>query len=198
MRALEYAKELYPTFVQGTLSWLDPHNNKAFVSDQIGLTSNGISIYYVCQDQKVPFVEDVYHANYPVGPVGEPTELHLFNQAMIFKYSKYPNAAKAYLAFMMEDPQMGEWLIKCRGLHAPCLNAYDNNPIWTVDPKNTPYRDCVDRMKTNGFAGSLSYASAAVMADYVMVDMVVSAATGEVSIKDAIAQAERRALRYYG
>ena len=98
---------------------------------------------------------------------------------------------------MMEDPQMGEWLIKCRGLHAPCLNAYDNNPIWTVDPKNTPYRDCVDRMKTNGFAGSLSYASAAVMADYVMVDMVVSAATGEVSIKDAIAQAERRAKRYY-
>ena len=87
VRALEYAKELYPTFVQGTLSWLDPHNNKAFVSDQIGLTSNGISIYYVCQDQKVPFVEDVYHANYPVGPVGEPTELHLFNQAMIFKYS---------------------------------------------------------------------------------------------------------------
>ena len=29
--ALEYAKELYATFVPGTLSWLDPNNNKAFL-----------------------------------------------------------------------------------------------------------------------------------------------------------------------
>ena len=37
--ALEYAKQLYETFIPGTLSWLDPSNNKAFLDGQIGLTS---------------------------------------------------------------------------------------------------------------------------------------------------------------
>ena len=35
MQALEYAKELYATFVPGTLSWLDPNNNKAFLDGQL-------------------------------------------------------------------------------------------------------------------------------------------------------------------
>ena len=46
IQALEYAKELYQTFVPGTLAWLDPNNNKAFLDDQISITENGISIYY--------------------------------------------------------------------------------------------------------------------------------------------------------
>ena len=33
--ALEYAKQLYDTFIPGTLSWLDPNNNKAFLDGQI-------------------------------------------------------------------------------------------------------------------------------------------------------------------
>ena len=41
--ALEYAKQLYDTFIPGTLSWLDPNNNKAFLDGQIALTNNGIS-----------------------------------------------------------------------------------------------------------------------------------------------------------
>ena len=38
-----------------------------------------------------------------------PTELHLFFPQMIFKYTKFPNAAKAYLAFMMEKEQYEPW-----------------------------------------------------------------------------------------
>jgi hypothetical protein len=28
--------QLYANFIEGVLSWLDPSNNKAFLSDQIG------------------------------------------------------------------------------------------------------------------------------------------------------------------
>ena len=45
LKALEYGKELYATFIPGTLSWLDPNNNKAFLDGQISVTNNGISIY---------------------------------------------------------------------------------------------------------------------------------------------------------
>src|SRR6476659_2503437 len=38
IKALEYGKELYATFIPGTLSWLDPNNNKAFLDGQISVT----------------------------------------------------------------------------------------------------------------------------------------------------------------
>ena len=52
--ALEYAKQLYETFTPGTLSWLDPSNNKAFLAGEIGLTMNGISIYYAAKTSADP------------------------------------------------------------------------------------------------------------------------------------------------
>src|SRR5512141_1675976 len=52
VKALEYAKELYGTFVPGTLSWLDPSNNKAFLDGQVSVTNNGISIYYAAKTSK--------------------------------------------------------------------------------------------------------------------------------------------------
>jgi multiple sugar transport system substrate-binding protein len=54
--ALNYGKQLYETFIPGTLSWLDPNNNKAFLDGQIGMTTNGISVYYAAknsQDAKI-------------------------------------------------------------------------------------------------------------------------------------------------
>ena len=44
--AMKYATELQKTMIQGTLSWNDSGNNKAYQSGQIGLTFNGVSIYY--------------------------------------------------------------------------------------------------------------------------------------------------------
>ena len=44
-------------------------------------------------------------------------------------------------------------------------------------------------MRPNGYAGPLGYASAGVMADYVLVDMFAEAVTGQASTDDAIANA---------
>jgi len=52
--ALDYAKSMYETFIEGTLSWLDPSNNKAFLTGDIGLTLNGISIYYAAKKSDDP------------------------------------------------------------------------------------------------------------------------------------------------
>src|SRR6266480_5271769 len=69
--ALEYSKQLYETFVPGTLSWLDPNNNKAFLDNQISLTANGISIYYAAKTSPDPklqeMAKDIQHAYFPVG-----------------------------------------------------------------------------------------------------------------------------------
>ncbi len=92
--ALEYAKELYGTMTSGVGSWLDPNNNRAFLAGEISLTNNGISIYYAARKDFPQIAEDLNHANFPVGPVGRPTELHPFTQAFIFAYTRFPNAAR--------------------------------------------------------------------------------------------------------
>ncbi|TMH55178.1 MAG: extracellular solute-binding protein [Betaproteobacteria bacterium] len=199
--ALEYAKQLYETFVPGTLSWLDPNNNKAFLDGQIGVTNNGISIYYAAKtskDEKLQeMAKDIGHANFPIGPVGKPTELHLAFPMMIFKYSKYPNAAKEYLRFMMEKEQYVPWQEASIGYVTQPLVAYESNPIWTSDPKHTPYRDLMKNMLPNGYAGEMGYASAATMADFIMVNMVAEAASGSKTPKEAAERAAKRAERYY-
>src|SRR5260370_24437981 len=74
LRALEYSKELYGTFIPGTLSWLDPNNNKAFLDGQISVTNNGISIYSASKNSKDPKINalqtDINHPSYPAGPRG--------------------------------------------------------------------------------------------------------------------------------
>ena len=199
--ALEYSKQLYETFVPGTLSWLDPNNNKAFLDGQIGVTNNGISIYYAAKTSQDPklqeMAKDIAHANFPIGPVGKPTELQLMFPMMIFKYSKYPNAAKEYLRFMMEKEQYVPWQQASIGYVTQPLKAYESNPIWTSDPKHTAYRDLMKNMLPNGYAGEMGYASAATMADFIMVNMVAEAASGSKSPKEAAERAQKRAERYY-
>lgn len=199
--ALEYSKKLYETFVPGTLSWLDPNNNKAFLDGQISLTANGISIYYAAKtspDAKLKeMASDINHANFPVGPVGHPAELALVFPMMIFKHSKYPNAAKEYLRFMMEKEQYEPWQQAAIGYVTQPLKAYESNPIWTIDPKHTPYRDAMKIMQPNGFAGEMGYASASAMADFIVVNMVAEAASGSKTPKEAAERAQKRAERYY-
>jgi multiple sugar transport system substrate-binding protein len=201
LKALEYVKELYPTFVPGTLSWLDPNNNKAFLDGQISVTANGISIYYAAKtskDEKLQeMAKDIQHANYPVGPVGMPTEFNIFFNQMIYKYSKYPKAAKEFIRFMMEQEQYGPWMQASIGYTCHPLKAYESNPIWTSDPKHTPYRDAMKRMREVGYAGKMGYASAASTADFIVLDMVAEAASGSKTPKEAAARAQARAERYY-
>ena len=52
--ALKYATELQKTMIPGTLSWNDAGNNQAYAAGQIGLTFNGVSIYYVLQELARP------------------------------------------------------------------------------------------------------------------------------------------------
>ena len=120
-----------------------------------------------------------------------------FFPMMIFKYSKFPNAAKLYLQFMMEKEQYEPWQQAAIGYVTQSLKYYDSNPIWTVDPKHTPYRDAVRIMQPSGYAGTMGYASAGCMADFIMVNMVAEAASGSKTPKEAAERAQKRAERYY-
>ena len=201
IKALNYAKQLCETFIPGTASWLDPSNNKAFLSGEIGVTANGISIYYAAKTSNDPEVkkmaDDIYHQRFPVGPVGEATETGLLVNPMIFKYTKYPNAAKEYLRFMFEKEQYGPWQEASIGYWSHPLRAYEGNPIWKADPKHEPYSNVIDKMKWYGYAGELGEASAATLADFIVPNMFTKVCTGQATPEQAAAEGHKRAERYY-
>jgi multiple sugar transport system substrate-binding protein len=199
--ALEYARELYSSFVPGTLSWIDPHNNKAFLSGEISLTYNPVSIYYAAKTSDDPALKAlaayIVHAPMPVGPVGRPMERGGALQIWGFRHSRYPNAAREYMRFLQEKEQYEPWQQASLGFMCQALRAYEANPVWTSDPKLTVFRDGPARSVYDGYPGSLGAASAAVAADFVIVNMIAEAASGRATPQEAARRAEARARRYY-
>ena len=201
IEALKFARALYPTFIQGTNSWNDTSNNKALLAGELGVTQNGVSLYFSAKNSTDPGIaavgRDLEHAHMPVGPVGRVTEGALAINAMIFKHTKYPNAAKAYMAYMMEAPQYDKWLTGSFGYWGQPLKAYEESAVWTSDRKIELYKGTMTNGVYYAYPGAITEQSGAVLADYVMVDMVAAAATGASTPEDAAKEAERRAKRYY-
>jgi len=199
--ALEYAKALYPTFIANTLSWHDASNNNAFLAGQIGLTYNGISIYYVAKTSTEPKLKaiaaDIQHAHLPVGATGRPTELAVFAPLWVFNYTRFPNAAREYLRFMLEREQYETWQRASQGYFSQPLRAYESNAVWTEDPKQTPFRDGPGITLHTGYAGHPDAAATACAADFIVVNMIADAATGHLSAREAAARAEQRSRRHY-
>jgi multiple sugar transport system substrate-binding protein len=197
--ALVFAKELYAQMAPGVLAWNDASNNKAFLGRQIHWTNNTISIYVAAKKDPTltDIAEDMDHAYWPVGPVGHATELHIETMLLAMAYTKYPQACKALLAFIMEADQYNKWLLASQGLVSHTLNEYAGNPVWTADPKNAPFRDAAKRSLTVGGLGSVGEKAASAISDFVLADMFATYCTGREDMKSAIKIAERHLRRIY-
>jgi multiple sugar transport system substrate-binding protein len=198
-KALVFAKQLYEQMAPGVLAWNDASNNKAFLGKEVHWTNNTISIYVAAKRDPTlrAIAEDMDHANWPVGPVGHASELHLESVLLAMAYTKYPQACKALLAFIMEADQYNKWLLASQGQFSPTLNAYENNPVWTEDPKNAPFRDAAKRSLTVAGLGSVGEKAASALSDFVLVDMFANYCTGREDAKSAIKIAERQLQRIY-
>jgi multiple sugar transport system substrate-binding protein len=203
LKALEYAKALSDTFIPGVASWNDSSNNKAFLAGELFCTSNGISIYVAEVDgaEKDPKMKelaaDTYHALWPVGPVGHPAELQLVVPMLAFNFTKFPNAAKAFITFMLEKDQYEKWLTGSRGYLTQTLNAYNSAPIWKADPKNEVFSHASERALPASGIGTPDERAATAIGDFIVVDMFANYCTGAKDAKAAVAEAERQLKRIY-
>ena len=199
--ALDYAKAMQETMIPGTMSWNGVSNNSAFAAGAISLTQNGVSIYYAAKTSKEPgpqaVAADMDHASMPLGVATKPPEQCLVLNAMVFKHSKFPNAAKQYLQFMMEAPQYDKWLTGCLGYWSQPLRAYSGSAVWESDPKLAVFKEAMDTPYHDGFSGPVGAAEGSVLNDWVLVDMFARVVTGESTPDDSIKQAIRGTQRYY-
>ena len=200
LAALNYLKELYPTFVDGgTISWGDISNNQAYAANTCWVTSNGVSLYFALKNDPATraIAEDTEHSVMPLGVANSWPSAPLTLNAMVFKHSRFPNAAKAFLTYMMEQEQYEPWLNANLGYWAHPLNAYRASAVWTSDPKITLFRDSMNNQFWNGYKGPISEASGQANAEYVLVQMFASVAAGQATPDAAMREAERRARRIF-
>ena len=59
----------------------------------------------------------------------------------------------------MGGEQVDAWLRAANGYVSLHYQAWNDNPVWTDDPKVTPFRDGLKYALDNGYSGSLGKAS---------------------------------------
>jgi multiple sugar transport system substrate-binding protein len=199
IEALKWVKALYPTFIAGTSSWNDVSNNRAYSSQEISLTANGVSLYFSLKNDPATkaIAEDSEHQLLPKGLAKVSPMAGLTLNAMLFKHSPYPNAAKAFLQFMMEKEQYEPWLNANSGYWSQPLAAYTDAAVWSSDPKVSIFKNTMQSTYYDGYKGPISTATGAVSADYVLIQMCAAVATGAQTPEAAAAEAEQRAKRYF-
>jgi multiple sugar transport system substrate-binding protein len=170
--ALKWLKELYPTFIAGTPSWNDVSNNRAYSSQEISLTANGVSLYFSLKNDPATaaIAEDSEHQLLPKGVAKISPMAGLTLNAMVFKHSGY-------------------W--------SQPLAAYADAAVWSGDPKVKIFKNTMASTYYDGYKGPISTATGAISADYVLVQMCASVATDAATPEGAAAEAERRAKRYF-
>ncbi|WP_207541038.1 ABC transporter substrate-binding protein [Sabulicella rubraurantiaca] len=199
INALNYLRELYPTFVPGTIAWGDISNNRAYASNELFLTANGVSLYFALKNDPAtrPIADDTQHSLLPKGLASSSPMAGLTLNAMVFRHSRFPNASKALLAFLLESEQYDPWLQANLGYWAQPLNAYNDSAVWKSDEKVEIFRNTMDTEFYNGYRGPITEGTAAANADYVMVQMCAAVASGQSTPEQAVREAERRAQRFF-
>ena len=114
-------------------------------------------------------------------------------------YTKYPQACKALMAFIMDADQYNNWLYACPGLHL----ARRSKPMMPTrygseDPKRHRFTAIppIARSRLVVWARSAKRPQTR-SSDFVLVDMFASYCTGREDAKGAMRSAERQLQRIY-
>jgi multiple sugar transport system substrate-binding protein len=195
-RAVDFARKFFKdTMLPDVLGWTDVSNNKAWMSEQISCTNNAESILWFAKREFPEIGKVTAQAMNPAGPKGR---FHLLNSIShsIFSFSPVREEARAFMRWLMQPQQLSGWYDVAETYYQPLLHAYDNAPMWNIEPRNLPYRDALGSAHLPGWPAPASRQLAESVAKYVVVDMFAKACAGTPT-KDVIKTAEAQLKGIY-
>src|SRR5499433_2851847 len=195
-RAVDFARKFFrDTMLDDVLGWTDVSNNKAFFAEQISCTNNAESILWLGKRDFPEIGKVTDQAMNPAGPKGR---FHIMSAIShgIFNFSPQKEEARAFLRWLTDEKQLAGWYASADTYYQPLLHAYDNAPMWQVEPRNIPYRDALANAHLLGWPAPPSRQLAESVAKYVVVDMFAKACAGAAT-KDVIANAEAQLKQIY-
>ncbi len=195
-KAVDYVRNLFKDGeTPDVFSWDDSSNNRAFLAGELAVTGNAASIYWA-ETKNAPQLREVTnHALWPKGPAGR----FGYSTAMglgIFKFSKFPKEAKAFITWLIQPKQYSAWIGVGEGQIAGLANFYENDPVWKKDPKLEVIREIPKYVRMPGYPGPPTRHAAEAMVKYVIVNMFARACKG-MSTAETIKQAEAEMKEIY-
>ena len=195
-RAVDFCRKFFKdTMLDDVLGWTDVSNNKAWMADQISCTNNAESILWFAKREFPDIAKVTDQAMNPAGPKGRFHLLNLISHS-IFDFSPVKEEARAFMRWLMEPKQLGGWYAIADSYYQPLLHGYDSAPMWTVEPRNLPFRDALANAHLPGWPAPASRQLAESVAKYVVVDMFAKACSGS-STKDVIKAADSQLREIY-
>jgi multiple sugar transport system substrate-binding protein len=195
-RAIDFARKFFQdTMFEDCLGWTDVSNNKAWMSEQISCTNNAESILWFAKKEFPDIAKVTDQAMNPQGPKGRFHMMGAISHS-ILNFSPVKDEAIAFMRWLMDPKQLGGWYAVADSYYQPTLHAYDNAPMWDVEPRNKPYRDAMSTAHLPGWPAPASRRMAESVAKYVVVDMFAKACAGT-STKDVIKTAEGQLKQIY-
>src|SRR5438552_11970573 len=195
-RAVDFCRKFYQeTMFEDVLGWTDVNNNKAFFGEQISCTNNASSILVVAKRDFPEIAKVTDHALNPHGPKGR---FHLLNAQSLALMAHAPDqaAAKAFLRWLYDDKQMSRWLAAGDAYYAPFQRAYDHHPLWNVEPRYLPYKECLKTSRPHTWPWPQGQAASESVAKYLLVDMFAKACCRD-STMDVVATAASQLKQIY-
>jgi multiple sugar transport system substrate-binding protein len=128
------------------LNWGDPDNNNAFHAQEVVMTPNDtISISVAVMDDKKVYYDETMSAPLPMDNAGKPVPALLgVELAFIPKGSKNVDAAKDFLRYLTQPPNLNSYLKEAKGRWLPVMpSTVHSDPYW-LDPKD-PHRSVAVR-----------------------------------------------------
>ena len=197
VNVVEYVKRLYKeACIEDCIGWLDPHNNKAFLTSQISCTNNAYSIMVSAKRDLPDMGKVIDHGLNPRGPAGRFHALVPVTHG-VFAYGPDPQAAKDFLRWIMDPKQYRPWISSGDMYFAPYLHAFDKFPDWDIEPRVKPYHKVLETGKLTSWPAPANRAHGAVINRWIVIDMFTKACTGTPT-KTAIAEAVTQLKQIYG
>ncbi|RME78408.1 MAG: extracellular solute-binding protein [Chloroflexi bacterium] len=196
--ALKYVQELAKVSAPDITGYDEGSNNRNFLAGEISATQNAASIYWAAQRQAPDIAENMSHFRYPAGPAGRHQFVEM-NLLSIFDFSPNKEAAKAFVAWLMEEPQLSPLAQVGLTFYTPLLNYYDDLPNmpWNIDPKLKLAKGLAKEGHLAGWPGPPSRQSGEAYSNQTLVNMFASVITGEATIEEAVKRAEQELKAVY-
>lgn len=214
--AVEFGVRLFRECMSpAVLTWIAASNNQALNARQTAYILNSISAYRTAQDNRLPVADDIWFVDALKGPRGSQwASEHVMGCYVIWRFAQNPDLAEEFLLTLVDnyrDAMLASKLYNFPSFpgsvadrSVPVAQKAEAGQRWIEEvcendpfgsnPKNklAPIKNAV-RWSTNvGHPGPANPAIGEIFDTFVIPDMFAKAATGALSVRDAIAEATRR------
>jgi ABC-type glycerol-3-phosphate transport system substrate-binding protein len=206
--AVEYMTQLYKdAMTPEVFGWNAASNNQALVAGQASWILNSISAYRTAQKTDTKVSDDIFFTSALEGPKARLASEHLVGVYIIPKFAKNPQAGKEFLLHLVENYKDATYNSELYNFPAfpstvPDLTKaggwLDSDPFGS-NPKDklSLLKNAQDWSTNVGYPGPANAAEGEVFATFVLPQMMAKAAMGQLSAKDAVAQAETQINAIY-